>query len=65
MNLGDMWGGWSTPRLSRLAPGIGKLHLVYRRLAGPQGWSGQVRVNFPPPVFEPRNFQPLARLYTG
>jgi len=28
---------------------------LYRRLGGPQGWSGQVRKISPPPGFDPHN----------
>ena len=37
---------------------------LYRRLGGPQGRSGQVRKNSPPPGFDPRTFQPVASQYT-
>jgi hypothetical protein len=36
----------------------------YRRLGGPQGRSGQVRKNSPPPGFDPRTVQPVASRYT-
>ena len=32
----------------------------YRRLGGPQCWSGQMRKISPPPVFDPRTVQPVA-----
>ena len=37
---------------------------LYRRLGGPHGRSGQVRKISPPPGFDPRTVQPVARLYT-
>jgi hypothetical protein len=37
---------------------------LYRRLGGPQGWFGQLRKISPPPGFDPRTFQPVARRYT-
>ena len=37
---------------------------LYRRLGGPQGWSGQVRKISPPPGFDPRTVQPVASRYT-
>ena len=37
---------------------------LYRRLGGPQGWSGQVRKISPPPGFDPRTVQPIASRYT-
>ena len=38
-------------------------HPLYRRLGGPQGWSGQVRKISPPPGFDPQIVQPLASCY--
>jgi bacteriorhodopsin len=37
---------------------------LYRRLGGPQGWSGRVRKISPPPGFDPRSVQPVAIRYT-
>ena len=37
---------------------------LYRRLGGPQGWSGRVRKISPPPGFDPRTVQPVASRYT-
>ena len=37
---------------------------LYRNLGGPQGRSGQLREISPPPVFDPRTFQPVASRYT-
>ena len=33
---------------------------LYRRVGGPQGWSGQVRKISPPPGFDSQTFQPVA-----
>ena len=37
---------------------------LYRRLGGPQGQSGHLKKILPPPVFDPRTFQPVASRYT-
>jgi hypothetical protein len=37
---------------------------LYRRLGGPQGWSGQVRKMSSPPEFDPRTVQAVASRYT-
>jgi len=37
---------------------------LYRRLGGPQGWSGQVWKISPPPGFDPRTVQPVGSRYT-
>ena len=37
---------------------------LYRRLGGPQGWSGRVRKICPPPAFDPQTVQPVASRYT-
>jgi len=53
-----------TPRPS-ITPGKTRYPLyVYRRLSRPQGPSGQVRKLSPPPEFNPRTVQPVARCYT-
>jgi hypothetical protein len=36
---------------------------LYRRLGGPQGWSGRVRKILPPPGFNPWTVQPVASHY--
>jgi hypothetical protein len=38
-------------------------HPLYSRLGGPQGRSERVRKITPPPSFDPRTVQPLARHY--
>jgi len=55
--------GWSTPHPSRFNPGKTQYPL-YRRLGGPQGWSGWVRKISPPPGFDPQTVQPIASGYT-
>jgi len=51
----------------RLAPAAlprGKTRYpLYKRLGGPQGRSGQVRKNSPPPGFNPRTVQPVGSRY--
>jgi len=37
---------------------------LYKRLDGPQGWSGQVRKILPPPGFDPWSIQLVASRYT-
>jgi len=46
-----------------LPPGKTRIPL-YRRLGGPQGRSGRVRKNAPPPGFDPRTVQSVASRYT-
>ena len=69
LNLGSRWGRvvkttlWLVPPI----PPENRPGPHYRRgwigsLAGPNGYGQN---NFPPPGFEPRTFQPLARLYTS
>jgi hypothetical protein len=57
-------GGWSTPRPNHFTPGKERRYRFYRRLGGPQGPSGRVRENSPPPGFDPRTVQPVASRYT-
>jgi hypothetical protein len=38
---------------------------LYRKLGGPQGWSGQVQKISPPPGFDPQIVQPVASRYTN
>jgi hypothetical protein len=52
---------WSTPRSGRFTPGKGPF---YRRLGGPQGWSGRVRKISPTPGFDLRTVHPVASPYT-
>ena len=37
---------------------------LYRRLGGPQVWSGRVQRISPPPGFDPRTVQPVVSRYT-
>jgi len=37
---------------------------LYKRLGGHEGQSGQVRKTSPPPGFDPRTIQSVARRYT-
>ena len=46
-------------------PPVKTRYPLYRRLGGPQGWSGRVRKISPLPVFEPRTVQPVASRYTN
>ena len=57
-------GGRSTPRPAVLPPGKTRYPL-YSRLGGPQGRSGQVRKNSPPPGFDPRIVQLVTSPYTN
>jgi hypothetical protein len=53
-NLGARWGGRLTPRHGRFISGKETRYPLYRRLGGPQGWSGRVRKILTPPEFDPR-----------
>ena len=61
----DTWRGWRVSFTLRplFTPGKSRYPL-YRRLCGPLGRSGQVRKISPPPGFDPRTIQPVARHYT-
>ena len=64
LDHGTRRGEGSASRPDRsLLPGTTR-YLLYRRLGGPQGRSGQVRKIPPPPGFEPRTVQPVASRYT-
>ena len=41
------------------------LYSLYRRLGGPQRWSGQVQKISPPSGFDPRIVQPVASHYNN
>jgi len=45
--------------LAALRPGKTQ-YPFYRRLGGPQGWSGWVQKISPPPIFYPGTVQPVA-----
>ena len=59
--------GWVVSATTRplFTPGKTRYPL-YRRLGGPQGWSGQVQKISPPtpPGFDPRTVQPIANRYS-
>ena len=57
-------GEGSASRPGRSLPPRKTRYLLYRRLGGPQGRSGQVRKISPPPGFDPRTFQSVASRYT-
>ena len=50
--------------LATLTPGSTRYPL-YRRLGGPQSWSGQVQKISLAPGFDPRTIQPIASCYTN
>jgi len=54
----------SASRPGRSLPSWKTRYLLYRRLGGPQGRSGQVRKISPPTGFDPRTVQPIASRYT-
>jgi hypothetical protein len=54
--------GW--PRHGGFTPGKETRYPLYRRQGGLQGRSGRVRKISPPPGFDPRTVQPIARSYT-
>jgi hypothetical protein len=57
-------GEGSASRPGRSLPPGKTRYPLYRRLGGPQGRSGQVRIISPPPGFDPRTVQPVASRYT-
>jgi hypothetical protein len=61
---GTRRGEWSASRPGRNLPPGKTRYLLYRRLGGPQGRSGQVRKISPTPGFDPRTVQPVASRYT-
>ena len=56
-------GEGSASRPGRSLPPGKTRYALYRRLGGPQGWSGQVRKISPPPGFDPRTVQAAASRY--
>ena len=56
-------GWWSTPRAGRFTSGKPRYSL-YKRLGGPQGWSGRVRKISLPPGFDHRTDRLVASRYT-
>jgi hypothetical protein len=57
MGMGGQRNAWAP-----LPPGK-TLYLLYRRLGGPQSWSGQVWKISPPPGFNPQTVQSIASQY--
>ena len=55
---GTIRGEGSASRPGRSLPPVKTRYPLYRRLVGPQGWSGQVWKISPPLGFDPRTFQP-------
>jgi hypothetical protein len=55
----------SASRPDRFLPPGKTWYPLYRRLGGPQGWSGRVRKKSRlPPGFDPQTVQPVASRYT-
>ena len=64
LNLGARWGmGGQLHAPAALPPGKTRYPL-YRRLGGPQDRSAGLQKISPPPGFDPRTVQPVARSYT-
>jgi hypothetical protein len=57
-------GEWLMPRPGRFTPAKESRYPLYRRLSGPQGQSGWVRIISPPPGFDPPTVQLVASRYT-
>ena len=57
-------GEGSASRPGRTLPPGKTRYPLYRKLGGPQGWSGQVRKISPPPGFDPQTVQPVGSRYT-
>jgi len=57
-------GEGSVSRPGRSLPPGKTQYPLYRRLGGPQGWSGKVWKISPPPGFDPRTVQAVASHYT-
>ena len=55
-------GGWLRPRPGRFTP-ENDPYTLYRRLGGPQDWSGRVWNNSSPRGFDPWTVQPVASRY--
>jgi len=61
LDHGTRRGEWSASRPDRSLTPRKIRYPLYRRLGGPQGWSGQVRKT---QGFDPRTVQPVASRYT-
>jgi hypothetical protein len=59
-----MWVGGQRHALAALPPGKGPGTHCTVGWVGPQGRSGRVLKNSPPPGFDPRTIQPVASRYT-
>jgi len=64
LDHGTRRGEGSASRPGRSLPPGKTRYLLYRRLGGPQGRSGQVRKMSPSPGFDSRTVQPVANRYT-
>ena len=64
MTLALEGGEGSATRPGRTLPPGKTRYPLYRRLGGPQGWSGLVRKISPSPRFDPRTVQPIDSRYT-
>ena len=53
-----------TPHFGRFTSGKETRYQFYRRLGGPQGWSGRVPKISPTLGFDPHTVQPVASRYT-
>ena len=62
-NFGTRWGGLSVPHPGFFPLGKGTQYPLYRRLGGPQAWSGWVQKISPPLGCDP--VQPIASCYTN
>jgi hypothetical protein len=56
---------WLTPLSGLFTPGNEKRYLLYKRLCGPQSWSGREGEISPPSVFDSRTVQLVAIRHTG
>ena len=54
---------WSAACPGRTLPPEKTRYSLYRRLGGPQGWSGRAE-NLAPPGFDPRIVQPVVSRYS-
>ena len=64
LDHGTRRGEGSASRPGRFLPPAKTRYPLYRRLGGPQGWSGQARKISPPPGFDPLTVQSVVSRYT-
>jgi hypothetical protein len=57
-------GGWCQRHVPAALPPEKTRYPLYRKLCGPQGWSGRVRKITPTQGFHPRTVQKVASRYT-